>query len=111
MADVAWNPRKAGLKHQDADAGAVNRLAAMRLVAIRISHPRFSLAHRICASTVAMILRTGECVYGRNLAAFVPRVTMILSKARVRKKPITDGRGICEPNCRRCRSSPRSQPL
>ena len=62
-------------------------------------------------ATVAMILCAGESVYGRNLAAFTPRDTILIGKARVRQKPVRDGRGICEPNCRWCRSSRRSQPL
>ena len=42
-----------------------------------------------------MILCAGESVYGRNLAAFAPRDTMLLTEARVRKKPINQGRERC----------------
>ena len=46
-------------------------------------------------------------VDGMNLAAAAAKDTMFLRKARVRKKPTTDRRAICEPNYRWCRSSPR----
>jgi hypothetical protein len=75
----ARNTRKASLEHQDADAGTVNRLSAMGLVAIPINHPSPLPLLPIFAATVAMILRAAGSVYGRNLAAFTPRDRMLLA--------------------------------
>src|SRR6202011_4321061 len=65
---------------ENADAGTVDRLAAMgqlRSASALLTRP----SHVICAATVAMILCAGESVYGRNLAAFMARDTMLLRKA------------------------------
>jgi hypothetical protein len=61
VADIAWDAGKAGLEHQDPDAGAVDGLAAVGSVRIVIHHHRPSCS--VCATTLAMIAAAGGAVY------------------------------------------------
>jgi hypothetical protein len=89
MADIARDARKAGLEHQDPDAGAVDGFAAVGPVRIVIHHRRRLLPYLCdCACHDRRLwrgcLRTTR---GRDLAAVAPRATMANPReARVRQE-------------------------